>query len=35
MLYLFNSILRLRGVLKNIDYNLSRRRTDRRDTDAP
>ena len=35
MLYIFNSILRLRGVLKNIDYNLSRRRTDRRDTDAP
>jgi len=33
MLYIFNSILRLRGVLKNIDYNLSRRRTDRRDTD--
>jgi hypothetical protein len=35
MLYIFNSILRLRGVLKNIDYNLSRRRTDRRDNDAP
>lgn len=35
MLYIFNSILRLRGVLKNIDYNLSRRRTDRRDTDNP
>ena len=34
MLYIFNSILRLRGVLKNIDYNLSRRRTDRRDTDS-
>jgi|CXWL01.1.fsa_nt_gi hypothetical protein len=31
MLYIFNSILRLRGVLKNIEYNLSRRRTDRRD----
>ena len=31
MLYIFNSILRLRGVLKNIEYNLSRKRTDRRD----
>ena len=31
MLYIFNSILRLRGVLKNIEYNLSRRRNDRRD----
>ncbi len=35
MLYIFNSILRLRGVLKNIDYNLSHRRNDRRDTDNP
>ncbi len=35
MLYIFNSILRLRGVLKNIDYNLSRRRNDHRDNDTP
>ena len=35
MLYIFNSILRLRGVLKNIDYNLSRRRNDQRDNDTP
>ena len=32
MLYIFNSILRLRGVLRNIDYNLSsRRRSDKRE----
>lgn len=31
MLYIFNSILRLRGVLKNIEYNLSRKRNDRRE----
>ncbi|MBL8013187.1 MAG: hypothetical protein JNN05_05010 [Candidatus Omnitrophica bacterium] len=31
MLYIFNSILRLRSVLKNIEYNLTRKRTDRRD----
>lgn len=31
MLYIFNSILRLRGVLKNIEYNTSRKRTDRHD----
>lgn len=31
MLYIFNSILRLRGVLKNIEYNLSRKRPNNRD----
>lgn len=32
MLYIFNSLLRLRGVLKNIEYSLSRnKRPDRRD----
>ena len=32
MLYIFNSILRLRGVLKNIEYQLTRnKRPDRRD----
>ena len=33
MLYIFNSILRLRGLLKNMDYNLSRRRFDQRNKD--
>ena len=28
MLYIFSSILRLRGILKSIDFNLSRRRDD-------
>lgn len=32
MLYIFNSILRLRGVLKNIEYQLTRnKRSERRD----
>ena len=30
ILYIFSSILRLRSVLKNIDFNLSRRRSDNR-----
>lgn len=30
ILYIFNSLLRLRSVLKNIDFNLSRRRGDQR-----
>ncbi len=30
LLYIFSSILKLRGVLKSIDYNLSRRRDDNR-----
>lgn len=32
-LYIFNSITRLRSVLKNIDFNLSRRRNDQRSKD--
>lgn len=31
MLYLFNNTLRIRGVLKNLDYTLTRRRNDNRD----
>jgi len=31
MLYLFNNMLKIRGVLKNLDYTLSRRRNDNRD----
>ena len=31
LLYIFNSILRLRGVLRNIDYSLSHRRNERRE----
>ena len=30
ILYIFNSLLRLRGLLKNIDFNLSHRRGDQR-----
>ena len=30
MLYIFSSLLRLRSLLKNIDFNLSRRRQDQR-----
>jgi hypothetical protein len=30
ILYIFNSLLRLRGILKNIDFNLSHRRGDER-----
>ena len=30
-LYIFNSILRLRSILKNIEYNLTRRRSDRKE----
>ena len=30
MLYIFSSLLRLRSLLKNIDFNLSRRRPDQR-----
>lgn len=30
ILYIFSSLLRLRSVLKNIDFNLSRRRGDQR-----
>jgi hypothetical protein len=32
MLYLFSNMLRMRGILKNIDYSLGRRR-DNRDED--
>jgi hypothetical protein len=32
-LYIFNSLSRLRSVLKNIDFNLSRRRSDQRHRD--
>ena len=28
ILYIFNSLIRLRGLLKNIDFNLSRRRNE-------
>ncbi len=28
LLYIFSSLLKLRGILKNIDFNLSRRRND-------
>jgi hypothetical protein len=31
MLYLFNNMLKIRGVLKNLDYTMSRRRNDRED----
>ena len=30
ILYIFNSILKLRGILKNIDFNLSKRRVNQR-----
>ena len=30
-LYIFNSIIRLRSILRNIDYNLGRRRSDKRE----
>jgi hypothetical protein len=33
MLFIFNSMLRLRSILKNIDFNLSRRGSDRRSDD--
>ena len=33
MLYIFSSILKLRGILKNIDFNLSRRRNDSKNKD--
>ena len=33
ILYIFNSILKLRGVLKNIEFSLSKRRTDQRSQD--
>jgi hypothetical protein len=33
MLFMFNSMLRLRSILKNIDFNLSRRGSDRRSDD--
>ena len=31
-LYIFNSILRLRSILKNIEYGLTRRRSDRKES---
>ncbi|MBI3602286.1 MAG: hypothetical protein HY209_05270 [Candidatus Omnitrophica bacterium] len=34
ILYIFSSLLRLRSVLKNIDFNLSHRRNDQRQKDA-
>ncbi len=34
MLYIFSSLLRLRSLLKNIDFNLSKRRNDRRYNDS-
>ena len=34
ILYIFSSLLKLRGVLKNIDFNLSRRRADQRQKDT-
>ena len=34
MLYIFNSILRLRGILRNIEYNLSRRKSSERREDS-
>ncbi len=34
MLYIFSSLLRLRSLLKNIDFNLSKRRNDRRSNDS-
>ena len=33
MLYIFSSLLRLRSLLKNIDFNLGKRRTDQRSKD--
>ncbi|MBF0490239.1 MAG: hypothetical protein HQL15_06415 [Candidatus Omnitrophica bacterium] len=33
ILYIFNSLTRVRGVLKNIDFNLSNRRNDQRHKD--
>jgi hypothetical protein len=33
MLYIFNNMLRMRNILKNLDYNMSRRRNDNRDED--
>ena len=34
MLYIFSSLLRLRSLLKNIDFNLSKRRNDKRSNDS-
>ena len=34
ILYIFSSLLRLRSLLKNIDFNLSRRRNDQRNKDV-
>lgn len=34
MLYIFSSLLRLRALLKNIDFNLGRRRNDRRSNES-
>ena len=34
MLYIFSSLLRLRTLLRNIDFNLSRRRADQRKDDT-
>ena len=34
MLYIFNSLLRLRALLKNIDFNLGKRRQDRKYNDS-
>ncbi|MBF0331433.1 MAG: hypothetical protein HQL17_05805 [Candidatus Omnitrophica bacterium] len=31
MLYVFNNMLRMRNILKNLDYNMSRRRNDARE----
>lgn len=33
MLYIFSSLLKLRSILKNIDFNLSRRRNDQKGKD--
>lgn len=33
MLFMFSGLLKIRGVLKNIDFNLSRRNNDRRNYD--
>ncbi len=34
MLYIFSSLLRLRSLLKNIDFNLGKRRNDRKNNDS-
>ena len=34
MLFMFSGTLKIRSVLKNMDYNLSRRKTDRKPDDA-